>query len=144
MRLSDVRAGMRCTGLSVVRGTAISSFGVEVTKAPRNLRPGRRVLVLGPTAGESVEDALLELLEGAFAEGGLSLAEEGAGGKETGDLPVTRTLSGLAGRIAAIPSPSGLNGRFTGPRRRVVLRSGEVLFRGKVRVPLRVVGRRRR
>ena len=30
MRLSDVRSGMRCTGLSVVRGTAISSFDVEV------------------------------------------------------------------------------------------------------------------
>lgn len=30
MRLADVRAGMHCTGLSVVRGTAISGFEVEV------------------------------------------------------------------------------------------------------------------
>ena len=30
MPLSEVRAGMTCTGLSVVRGTAISSFDVEV------------------------------------------------------------------------------------------------------------------
>ena len=30
MRLSDVRAGMQCKGLSVVRGTAISQFDVEV------------------------------------------------------------------------------------------------------------------
>lgn len=30
MPLSEVRAGMRCTGLSVVRGTEISSFDVEV------------------------------------------------------------------------------------------------------------------
>ena len=30
MPLSEVRAGMRCTGLSVVRGTDISSFDVEV------------------------------------------------------------------------------------------------------------------
>jgi hypothetical protein len=30
MPLSEVRSGMRCTGLSVVRGTAISSFDVEV------------------------------------------------------------------------------------------------------------------
>ena len=30
MRLSDVRSGMQCTGYSVVRGTDIASFGVEV------------------------------------------------------------------------------------------------------------------
>ena len=30
MPLSEVRSGMRCTGLSVVRGTAISSFNVDV------------------------------------------------------------------------------------------------------------------
>jgi hypothetical protein len=30
MALSDVRAGMQCTGYSVVKGTAISSFNVEV------------------------------------------------------------------------------------------------------------------
>ena len=30
MPLSEVRSGMRCTGLSVVRGTEISSFDVEV------------------------------------------------------------------------------------------------------------------
>ena len=30
MPLSEVRAGMSCTGLSVVKGTAIASFGVEV------------------------------------------------------------------------------------------------------------------
>ena len=30
MPLGDVQAGMQCTGLSVVRGTAVSSFDVEV------------------------------------------------------------------------------------------------------------------
>jgi hypothetical protein len=30
MPLSDVRAGMRCTGLSVIKGTEISSFDVEI------------------------------------------------------------------------------------------------------------------
>ena len=30
MPLSEVRAGMRCTGLSVIRGTEISSFDVEI------------------------------------------------------------------------------------------------------------------
>ena len=30
MPLSEVRSGMRCTGLTVIRGTEISSFDVEV------------------------------------------------------------------------------------------------------------------
>ena len=30
MPLSEVRAGMQCTGYSVVRGTKISSFDVEI------------------------------------------------------------------------------------------------------------------
>lgn len=47
MPLSEVRSGMQCTGLSVVRGTEISSFDVEivdvVTGAPRG--SGARILV---------------------------------------------------------------------------------------------------
>jgi len=30
MPLSDLRPGMRCTGYSVIRGTEISSFDVEI------------------------------------------------------------------------------------------------------------------
>ena len=116
-----------------------------VVRVPRDLRPGRRVLVVGPTGDGSEEDILLELLEGAFAKGGLNLAEGNPPAeKDSGDGPVTRTLSGLAFRIAAIQQPSGLNGRFSGSERRLVLRSSNVRFRGKIRVPLRVVGRRRR
>ena len=116
-----------------------------VVRVPRDLRPGRRVLVVGPTGDGSEEDALLELLEGAFATGGLNLAEENVPADEgAGDGPVTRTLSGLAFRIAAIQQPSGLNGRFSGSSRRLVLRSSNVRFRDKIRVPLRIVGRRRR
>ena len=47
MRLSDVRSGMRCEGLSVIRGTAITSFGVEVIDVIRgdSAAPGARLLV---------------------------------------------------------------------------------------------------
>jgi hypothetical protein len=31
MPLSEVRQGMRCTGLSVIKGTSISPFDVEVS-----------------------------------------------------------------------------------------------------------------
>ena len=50
MRLSDVRSGMKCKGLSVVRGTAISQFDVEVLDVisgrlgrPRRPHPDPRV-----------------------------------------------------------------------------------------------------
>jgi hypothetical protein len=47
MRLSDVRAGMQCKGLSVVRGTTISQFDVEVIDVISGdaAAPGARVLV---------------------------------------------------------------------------------------------------
>ena len=47
MRLSDVRSGMRCEGLSVIRGTAITSFAVEVIDVIRgdSAAPGARLLV---------------------------------------------------------------------------------------------------
>lgn len=47
MPLSEVRAGMECTGLSVVRGTDIASFGVEVIDvvAGQQGAPAARILV---------------------------------------------------------------------------------------------------
>ncbi len=47
MRLSDVRAGMRCTALSVVRGTTISRFDAEVIDVVRGdpASSGPRILV---------------------------------------------------------------------------------------------------
>ena len=44
--LDQVRAGMRCTGLSVVQGTAISEFEVEIIDVIRgDSRSGPRILV---------------------------------------------------------------------------------------------------
>lgn len=46
MALGDVRAGMRCTALTVVHGTAITSFDVEVLDVVDRLRPEvARILV---------------------------------------------------------------------------------------------------
>lgn len=46
MPLADVRAGMECTGLSVVRGTAISEFDVEVVDVVTGLDPASaRILI---------------------------------------------------------------------------------------------------
>jgi hypothetical protein len=49
MPLSDVRAGMQCTGYSVVKGTTISSFSVEVLDVIDGdpLSDGPRILVEG-------------------------------------------------------------------------------------------------
>ena len=57
MPLAEVRAGMRCTALSVVRGTEITSFDVEVldTLAPVGGLSGPRILirVSGPAVDET-------------------------------------------------------------------------------------------
>jgi hypothetical protein len=57
MPLSEVRQGMRCTGLSVIRGTTISSFDVEILDviAPETGLSGPRILirVSGPAVDES-------------------------------------------------------------------------------------------
>src|SRR5215213_6586337 len=47
MPLSEVRPGMRCTGLSVIRGTEISSFDVEIMDviAAETGLSGARILV---------------------------------------------------------------------------------------------------
>ena len=62
--------------------------------------------------------------------------------EEEGDEPVIRTLTGLGVRIGGIRKPQGLNARFEGSGRRFVLRSA-TRFRGKIRVGVRVAGRRR-
>lgn len=56
MALGDVRSGMRCTGLSVVRGTEISSFDVEVLDVVagslEDLEPRILVRVSGPAVDQ--------------------------------------------------------------------------------------------
>jgi len=133
------RARIRVTAQRRRGGRLRTSFVVRV---PRGLRPGGRTLVVGPTETESLEEVLLELLEGSFARGGLGLAEDDEVPEAEADEPVIRTLTGLGVRIGGIRKPQGLNARFEGAGRRFVLRSA-TRFRGKVRVRVRVAGRGR-
>ncbi len=55
MPLSDVRAGMRCTGLSVVRGADIASFDVEVVDVVEGDPIARQPLLLVRVSGPVVD-----------------------------------------------------------------------------------------
>jgi hypothetical protein len=55
MPLGEVRAGMQCTGYSVVRGTAISSFGVEVIDVVDDRASGSGPRILVRTFGPAVD-----------------------------------------------------------------------------------------
>jgi hypothetical protein len=56
MPLSEVKPGMRCTGLSVIRGTEISSFNVDIVDviAPETGLSGPRILIR--VSGPAVDD----------------------------------------------------------------------------------------
>src|SRR5215213_5068979 len=56
MPLSEVRQGMRCTGLSVIKGTTISSFDVETLDviAPEAGLSGPRILIR--VSGSAVDE----------------------------------------------------------------------------------------
>ncbi|MET0770829.1 MAG: hypothetical protein ABW081_13015 [Solirubrobacteraceae bacterium] len=55
MPLGDVRAGMQCTGLSVVRGTAISSFDVEVIDVVDAAATGSGSRIMVRASGPAVD-----------------------------------------------------------------------------------------
>src|SRR3954447_7061001 len=55
MPLSQVRKGMKCTGLSVVRGTDISSFDVEVLDVVAGDESARQPLILVRVSGPAVD-----------------------------------------------------------------------------------------
>jgi len=71
MPLSDVHSGMHCTGLTVVRGTAISQFDVEVldviTGDPAESGPRILIRVSGPAVAAS-GIAGFKKMYGAFAD----------------------------------------------------------------------------
>ena len=62
MALGDVRSGMRCTGLSVVRGTEISSFDVEVLDVVAGSLSDLEPRILVRVSGSAVD-------QGGIAEG---------------------------------------------------------------------------
>lgn len=56
MPLSQVERGMKCTGLSVIRGTDITSFDVEVLDVVQNQPADESPRILIRVSGEAVED----------------------------------------------------------------------------------------
>src|SRR3954453_7115072 len=56
MPLSDVHAGMRCTGYSVVRGTEISSFDVDIEDVIDGDASGEGPRLRTPAPGPAVDE----------------------------------------------------------------------------------------
>src|SRR5918911_4652932 len=55
MALGDVRSGMQCTGYSVVRGTDVASFDVEVIDVVDDRASGTGPRILIKTSGPAVD-----------------------------------------------------------------------------------------
>src|SRR5918992_2060658 len=55
MPLGEVRSGMQCTGYSVVRGTEVSSFGVEVIDVVDDRASGSGPRILVRVSGPAVD-----------------------------------------------------------------------------------------
>jgi hypothetical protein len=55
MPLDQVRSGMRCTGYSVIRGTAIASFDVEIIDVVSNDRAARAPRILFRVSGPAID-----------------------------------------------------------------------------------------
>jgi hypothetical protein len=100
---------------------------------PRGIRPGeRKLLIEGNGAANGDDEGLIDLVEELFFEG-----DSGSGGREP------RTPKQLAASIAALRRPLGIAAHFRHRDPRVVLRSGDVRFEGRVPVSVRVVRARR-
>jgi hypothetical protein len=112
------------------RGEASTRL-VRVT-VPRSLRPGRHRLVIEGT-GEGASEAFLEALIDEF---GFLFGEEGSGPREP------HTMRELAARLRVFHQPQGIVARFRKHDGALVHRSDEVLFEGRVRIPV-IVSRRR-
>jgi hypothetical protein len=137
--LRRVRPGQRVRVRLAVRrrGTGARRRLTIRFRVPRSVRPGRRAVVLTGTGRGSGEDAIelitVELAEALFGDG--ETDEESAGPRSVGELVAL---------VRSLRRKVGIRARFRRRgRARVVYESGRVAFSGRVRVPLRVVRRRR-
>jgi hypothetical protein len=103
-------------------------------RVPRSLRPGMHRLTLRGTAGGSSDAALVEeiiaMLEGAIGPGGAPRE--------------ARTVRQLGRRLRSFRRTPGITARFDRGPRRLVRRSQQVSYEGRVRLRLRVTARGRR
>jgi hypothetical protein len=117
------------------RGGLPRTLGLDVP-VPRDLRPGRRTLVLeGNGLASGGEEIVIEIIEGL---------SRGLGGAAA--APVARvaraepgSVRELARRVAGLASPQGITARFRGRKPRLVLRSDEVRFDGRAKLTVRVL-----
>ncbi len=104
------------------------SFSMRI---PRDMPLGHQTITLHGAGGGGSEEALIE----AFVE---ALTGDGGGsGKEP------HSIRDLAARVAAIHRDLGIEARFRRGSRKLVYRSSDVSFEGRVKVSLRVLRRHR-
>jgi hypothetical protein len=113
------------------RGGGRRTIDVDVP-VPAGMRPGRRTLVLEGNGLASPEDEIIDVFDDLLF-GGYSPS----GGREP------RTPRQLARAIAGLRRPLGIEAHFRHRDPRVVLRSNDVRFEGRVRVSVRVARARR-
>ena len=129
------------------RGGGRRTVTVHV-RVPRGLPRGRATLVLSGNGFAAEPGFVIELIEGELAGGRASGRARGAvagatrpHGRAARSAP--RTVRRLARRVARMRRPLGIVARFGRGERRVVLRSDDVRFDGRVKLRLRVSGARR-
>jgi hypothetical protein len=111
---------------------------------PGDLRPGRRTLVLSGNGFPEDSGFVIELIEGELG-GSSGLGRARTRAARAGPTPARsaqsqpRTVRRLARRIAALRRPLGIEARFGREDRKVVLRSDDVRFDGRLKVRLRVL-----
>jgi hypothetical protein len=118
-------------------------------RVPRDIRPGRRTLAIAGNGFPVEDELILELIAGALTNDGSPGGPEapaGAGRPEPARSAQTRprTVRGLARRLARMRRPLGITAGFRRRKPRVVLRSDEIRFDGRVKLRLRVRPARRR
>ena len=133
------------------RGGGRRTVTVRV-RVPRRLGPGRRTLVLSGNGFAEEPGLVIELIEEELAVGGSPGRALGAavGGtrprgasRARSARAAPRTVRRLARRLARMRRPLGIVAGFARRERRVVLRSDEVRFDGRVKLRLRVSRARR-
>jgi hypothetical protein len=117
-------------------------------RVPRDLRPGRRTLVLSGNGFASDSGFVIELIEDELAGAGSPGRTQGAAARASraparAVQSAPSTVRRLARRIAGLRRPLGIVARFGRGEPSVVLRSDDVRFDGRVKLRLRVSRARR-
>jgi hypothetical protein len=130
-----VRRGQRIRVRILVQRRRGGRHRISVpVRVPRGLRPGMHRLTLRGTdngfSDEALVDEIIAMLEGVIGPGG-------APGEP-------RTVRQLGRRLRSFRRAPGIQARFDRGARRMVRRSTEVSYEGRVRLRVRVLGRGRR